>query len=112
MIHDKCRLDQLFFTELLKEQVNDITLLMTFFICNIVFISQFLSCCIIFYLIEVDSGIFLDRIIHGQTLKRLTEINLDSIIGNLCASANLFSKITEHGLCQFHHTFIVCVCLI
>ena len=36
MIHDKGWLDQFFFTVFLEEQVDDITLLMTFFIFNMI----------------------------------------------------------------------------
>ena len=74
--------------------------------------SKFLSCFIICYFIKIDSCIFLDRIVHGQTLKRLAKVDLDTIVGNLCGTTNLLSQITEHGLCQFHHSLIICICLI
>ena len=112
MIHDKCWLDQFFFTVFLEEQVDDITLLMTFFIFNMMLICKLLSCFIICNFIKVNSCIFLDRIIHGQTFKRFAEIDLDTIVGNLRRTTNLLCQITEHRLSQFHHAFIICICLI
>ena len=112
MIHDKCWLDQFFFTVFLEEQVDDITLLMTFFIFNMMLICKLLSCFIICNFIKVNSCIFLDRIIHGQTFKRFAEVDLDTIVGNLRRTTNLLCQITEHRLSQFHHAFIICICLI
>ena len=68
--------------------------------------------------LKINAGFFLDGIFHGQAAERLTQINLlacpilfISII-NGCASTDLLRQITEHTLCQLHHTIIVCVCLI
>ena len=112
MIHDEGRLDQLFLAELLEEKVDDITLLMTLLICNMMLICKFFRCSIIFYSIEINSGIFLNRIVHGHACKWLAKIDLDAIVTDLCTSADFLCKITEHRLCQFHHSLIVCVCLI
>ena len=112
MIHDKGRLDQFFLTELLEEEVDDITFLVAFLVCNVMLLSKFLCCCIICYGIKVDSGIFFNRIVHGHACKWLAKVDLDAIVADLCTSADFFCKITEHGLCQFHHALIVCVCLI
>ena len=112
MIHDKCWLDQFFLTVFLEEQIDDITLLMTFFIFNMMLICKLLSCFIICNFIKINSCIFLDCIIHGQTFKRFAEVDLDTIVGNLRRTADLLCQITEHGLCQFHHSFVICICLI
>ena len=112
MIHDKCRLDQFFLTVLLEEEVDDITFLMTVLILNMMLVSKFLSCFIICYFVKINSCIFLDSIVHGQTCERLTKIDLNTIVGDLCGTADFLCKVTEHGLCQFHHSFIIGICLI
>ena len=112
VIHDECRLNQLFLTVFLEEEVYDIALLVTLLIFNMMLISKLLGCCIVFNLIKINSCIFLDSIVHGKTLERLAKIDLDTIVGDLAGSADLLCKITEHGLCQFHHSFIICICLI
>ena len=112
MIHDKCRLDQLFLTVLLEEEVDDVTLLMTILILDMMLVSKLLGCLIICYFVKVDSCIFLDGIVHGQTCERLSKIDLDTIVGNLCGTADLLCKVTEHGLCQLHHSLIISICLI
>ena len=112
MIHDECRLDQLFLTVLLEEEVDDITFLMTVLILDMMLVSKFLCCLIICYFVKIDSCIFLDGIVHGQTCERLTKIDLNTIVGNLCGTADFLCKVTEHGLCQFHHSFIISICLI
>ena len=112
MIHDKCRLDQFFLTVLLEEEVDDITLLMMCLIFNMMLVSKLFSCLIICYFIKVDSCIFFDCFIHCHSGKRLTKIDLYTIIRNLCGTADFLCQITEHGFCKFHHSLIVCICLI
>ena len=71
MIHDKGRLDQVFFYELFEEEVDDIAAHMTFFVVNTLLVCQLLSLFGGLDLVEVNSCIFLDRIYHSQTLERL-----------------------------------------
>ena len=112
MIHDKCWLDQLLLAELLEEQVDNITLLMTILVCDMMLVSQLLRLCIICYLIKINTCIFLDRVIHRQALKRLTKVDLNTIVRDLCAATYLLSQVTEHRLCQFHHALVISIRLI
>ena len=112
MIHDKCRLDQFFLTVLLEEQVDDITLLVVCLIFNMMLVSKLFSCLIICYFIKVDSCIFLNCFVHCHSGERLTKVDFHTIIRNLSGSAHFFCQITEQGLCQFHHSLIICICLV
>ena len=112
MIHDKGWLDQLLLTIFLKEEVDDIALCMTFFKFDVVLFGKCLGSFITFYGIKINTCVFLDGIVHGQTCKWLTEIKLDPVVCELCTAAYLFCQITEHALCQLHHAFIICICLI
>ena len=112
MIHNKCWLDQLLLTELLEEQVDNITLLMTILVCDMMLVSKLLRLCIICYLIKINACIFLDCVIHRQTLKWLTKVNLNTVVRDLCAATYLLCEVTEHRLCQFHHALVISICLI
>jgi len=112
MIHYECGLDQFFLTELLKEEVDDIALLMTFLEFDAFLFCESLGIFIGFNLIEVNSGILEDCFIHGHTGKGLSEIYLGSLICELCRTAHLLSKISEHGLGKLHHSVVVGISLI
>ena len=112
MIHNECWLDQLFLAVFLEEEIDDITFLVTLLILNMMLSSKLLGSFIIRYLIEVDSCIFLDCIVHSQTFEWFAKVNLDTIIGNLRRSAHLLCQVTEHGFRKFHHSFIICICLV
>ena len=75
-------------------------------------VRKLLGCCIIRNLIEIDSRIFLDGIVHGQTCEWFSKVDLYAVVADLGASAYLLCEVTEHGLRQLHHAFVVCVCLI
>ena len=112
MIHDKGRLDQFFLTVLLEEKVDDIALSMTILKLDVMLFCKLFRFFIGFHRIEINAGLFLDGIVHGQTLEWFTEINLNTVVGNLCASAHFLSQITEHALGQLHHALIIGICLV
>ena len=112
MIHNKGWLDQVLFTIFLKEQVDDITLGMTFFKFNTTILCQCFCFFIRLDLIKVYTSVFLNGIVHSQTCKWLAKVDLDSIVSELAAAQYSLSQIAEHGLCQFHHAFIICICLV
>ena len=112
MIHAECRLNQLLLTVFLKEEVDDITLLVALLVCAMMLVRKLLGGSIIRYLIDIDSRLFLDGIIHGQTCEWLSKVDLYAVVADLGASANLLCEVTEHGLRQLHHAFVVCVCLV
>jgi len=112
MIHDECRLDQLLLTELLEEQVHDVALLVALLVLYVMLVSDLLRLSVISNLIKINTCIFLDSVNHSQTLKWLAKVDLDSVVGDLGASTYLLCEVTEHGLCELHHTIVICVCLV
>ena len=112
VIHNKCRLNQLFLTIFFEEEIDNIAFLVTLLILDMMLSGKLLGSFIICNLVKVNSCIFLDRIIHGQTLKWLSKINLDTIVRNLGGTADLLCQIAEHGFRKFHHSFIICICLV
>ena len=97
---------------ILKEQVDDITFLVTLLIFNMMLISKFLSCLIICYFVEINTCIFLMASFMVRRSNGFPRSILDTVVGEFCGTADLFCKVTEHGLCQLHHSLIVSVCLI
>ena len=97
---------------LFKEQVQDISLFMSFFKFDIMLFCDYSRLLKILYFIPVNACIFLNRINHCNTLKRLPEIHLDSLIYDMSCSKNFLCNKTVQVLCQIHHAMIVCVCLI
>ena len=112
MVSYKGRLDQVLFTVFFKEQVYDITLGMTILKFNVVFSGKCLGLFVCCYRIKVNTCIFLNAVCHGDTFKRLAEIQLNTIIFKLCCPKDCLSQITEHGLGKLHHSFVICICLI
>src|SRR5699024_8549752 len=97
---------------LLEEQVQDITLLMSLFKFNMVFLRE-LSCLLqSLHLIPVDSGILLHRVDHCDALKRRSEIHLDPIVYDLGGPQNFLRHIAVQILRQVHHPIIVSISLI
>ena len=83
MIHQEGRLDQMLFYISLKEQVQDIALLMTLLEFNIVCFRK-LSCLLQrLHFIPVHSAVFLHCVYHGDALKRLAKIHLHAVIYDL-----------------------------
>src|SRR5699024_1372603 len=56
--------------------------------------------------------VFLNGVYHGDTLKRLAEIHLNSVVNDLCCSKYILCHMAVQVLCQIHHTVIIGVCLI
>ena len=112
MIHDKSRLNQLFFTVLFKEEILDISDSVVLFKGNFLFFSK--GSCLFqsLNLIKINAGIFLNGIGHGQSSKGAFQVNRSTLITDVKSSADLFRKVTEHGLGKLHHTVIVGICLI
>ena len=82
MIHNEGWLDQFFLTELLEEEVYDITLLVAFFVF---YISLFGKCfCFLIgcYFVKFDAGVFLDALCHRHSGKWLSKVNFCSLVGD------------------------------
>ena len=112
MIHNEGRLNHLLLAELLEEQIDDITLLMALLKYNIVLSCDCLCFLVSFNSVEINAGVFLNCIDHGDALERLGHINHSAVIADDRASADFLSQVAEHTLGQFHHALIVGVCLI
>ena len=63
-------------------------------------------------LVKVHVCVFLDRIDHGQTLKRLGEVDLKISIMKYLGSGHFFCHITVQFLGQIHHAVVIGICLI
>ena len=82
MIHHKGRLDQMILHKFLKEQVEDIALLVDLFELHMLLLcdrSRFLER---MDLIKVNAGIFLHGIHHRNPLKRLGQIHRMLAVGD------------------------------
>ena len=112
MIHNECRLKKVLFYIFFEEQVQDITLFMSFFKFKIVCFCK-LSClfqCL--YFVPVNTCIFLNSVNHCDALERLSKIHLDSFVYDLSSSENFLCNETVQILSQIHHAMIICVCLV
>ena len=62
--------------------------------------------------IKIHTGVFLNGIYHGDTLKRLSKIHFHTVVADLCSSKNLLRHKTVQVLGQIHHAVVIGVCLI
>ena len=69
---------------LLEEEVQDISLLMSFLKLNIMLFRKFSRLLQCLNFIPVNTGIFLHGVDHCDTLERLTEIHLDAVVNDRC----------------------------
>ena len=112
VIHDKGWLYQMFFYKFLKEQVQDIAFLVPLFILNMMVFCGcpcFLQC---MDFMEIYAGIFLDGVYHSDSLKRLSEIHLNSLIGDRSRPQNFLRHMAVQAFGQIHHSIVVGICLI
>ena len=112
MIGDKCRLDHVLLGKFLKEEIENITLLMARLKCNSLFFGNSLCLVVAVYLVEVDARILFHRVKHTYSLKRLAEIHLDPVVGYHGSSQNLFCHITVQILGKLHDSMIIGIRLI
>ena len=63
-------------------------------------------------LVEVDAGILLDGIHHGDSGKRLAEIHLDAVVRDRRGSEHFLRDIAVHVLGQIHHAVVIRVRLV
>ena len=112
VIHNKCRLNEVFLNKSLKEQVEDIAALVTLLKLNVVSLGS-LSCFFkSLYLIEVNTRILLYSVDHGESFKGLAEIYHVFAIGNAGSSADFLCNMAVHIFCEIHHSVVVGVSLI
>ena len=112
MIGNEGRLDQIFLTVFFEEQVHDIALGMTVFEFNVMLLCKCLGFFIGCYRIKVNPCIFLNAVSHGDPFKRLAKIQFNAVIYKSGCTKHCFCQITEHGLGQLHHSFVIGISLI
>ena len=112
MIHDEGRLNQMLFHVFLKEQVQDISLLMSFLKFDLVFFRQFSGLFQCLHLIPVHTGVFLHGVYHGNPFKGFAQIHLDTVVYDFCRTQHFLSHMTIEILRQIHHAVVICVGLV
>ena len=89
---------------LLEEQVQDIALLMSLLKFNIdALLQALLPAPESFTSFQVNACIFLNRINHGDALKRLAQIHLNAVVNDLCCAKHFLCHVAVQILCQIHH---------
>ena len=112
MIHKECGLNKVMFNKFFKEEIEDVTLLMSVFKFDMLFFSKSLCFFICLDFIEINTCILLDSINHCNSFKRFTEIHLNTVVNNLCCAENSLCNMTVKIFCKVHHTVVISVCLI
>ena len=112
MIDNEGRLDHFLLTELVKEQVDDVTSKMMGFELDVLFLRDGFRLFIGLDGGKINSRVLLHGIDHAQAFERTLHVDLGSLIGDLRASADLVCQVAEHGLGQFHHAVVIGIGLI
>ena len=112
MIQHECGLYQVLFHKFFKKQIQNIPLLMAFFVMNALFIRYFFRLFRILNQIKVHARIFLHGINHSNPLEGAAQIYFNPAIGNCCRAAHLLCYVPEHVLGQIHHSIVVRIGLI
>ena len=112
MVQNKGRLNQVLLCKLLKEQIQDIALLMAPLKLHSLFLGN--SSCLLqgMNLVKINSGILLYRVHHGDAGKRLAQIHLHAFISNGGGTKHLLSHKTVQLLGQVHHPVVIRIRLI
>src|SRR5699024_7546776 len=112
MAHQEGRLDEFVLNKFVEEQVQDVALQMTLLILDVVF---FCNCSCFFQsvnLVEVNDGVFLDSVYHGDTLKWFAQIDLFAAIDNIAGAQKLPGDVAQQLLGQVHDVLVVCISLV
>ena len=112
MVHDEGGLDHLVFAELVEEEVDDVALLVAVLILDVALVGKLLGFFIGGDLVEVDAGLFLDGVDHGQAAERLAEVDLGAVVGDGGGAADFLGQEAVHVLGQIHHAVVVGVGLV
>ena len=100
------------FNELFKEQVEDIAFFMPVLKFHVVLFGKLLCSLVVGNFIEINAGVFLHCIYHGQPFKGLTQVYLILPVRNTGLSAHLHGNVSEHIFCQIHHAVVVGISLV
>ena len=112
MVHDEGGLDHLVLAELVEEEVDDVALLVAVLIFDVALVGQLLGLFVGGDLVEVDAGLFLDGVDHGQAAEGLAEVDLGAVVGDGGGAADLLGQEAVHVLGQVHHAVVVGVGLV
>ena len=102
----------MFLCKFLKEQAEYIAFLVAIFKCNAVSLRHSLCFFIGMYFSEINAGIFLYRVNHCNSFKRLAEIHFNAVICYLGRPENRLCNVTIEIFGKFHHTVVIRICLI
>ena len=112
MIHDEGRLDQVLLNKCLEEQVQDIASLVALLklymmlLCNSASLFQCVD------LIEINTGLLLNCLYHGQACERLAQIHLNAVVCDGGGTKNSLCHMAVQVLGQIHHAVIIGICLV
>ncbi len=112
VIHDEHRLDQILLAEGLEEEIDNVAALMPLLISHIVLTCNALGLLLGEDLVEVDAGVALDGVDHGQPLKGLAEVDLGALVADGRLAADDLRQPAEHLLGKIHHPMVVGIGLI
>ena len=91
---------------------KSIALSVTLLELNSSLLSKSLSFFVSLNCIKINTGVFLNCVIHSKSSEWLSKVNLCAVVSNLSCTAYSLGKVSEHALRKFHHTLVICVCLI
>ena len=112
VVHNERRLDHLVFTELVKEHGDNVALLVAVLVLNALLVGQFPGLFVRGDLVEVNAGLGLDGVVHGDPGKRFAEVNVNAVVRNERGTADRLRQMAVHALGQFHHALVVRVRLV
>ena len=112
MIHNEGGLNQVLLAELFEEEVDDVALGVTLLEFYMMLLSKLLCLGIICNGIEINTGIFLDTINHGNAFEWLAKVDLNAIVCDYRGTADGLCQMLKHALGEFHHPLVIGVCLV
>ena len=112
VIHHKGGLDQVLLYIRLKEQIENIALLVALLILDLVGVRRSAGLLQGVYLLKINAAVLLDRVYHGDAGKGLGQIHLNAVISNLGGAQHSLGHMAIHPLGQVHHTVIIGICLV
>ena len=112
MLGQEGRLDQVFFYKGVKEQIQNIALLVAFLILDSLRFGG--GSCFLqrMDLMEIHAAVLLHRFRHGDPCKRLSEIDLGPVVGDNGRTQNLLRHMTVQVFRQIHHAVEVRIGLV
>ena len=112
MVHNEGRLNEMLLNEVLEEEVENVALGVAILVVNALFVSNLACLLKSADLLEVNAGILLYGVNHGDALEGLAEIHCNTVVNDGGGAENLFCHVAEHILGEIHHSVVVGVRLV